>query len=680
MAHGGSIDYNELRARIWKRAADPNLSEGEVIQRVLDIVGPALGGSRLSYNRREADEFRCTVEWCAPEATSSLGTTLPTFVADYFLDMGYVELTPETALDHLPPTLRPIAKPLLYQFAKALDLAAVYMVPYAIQGANEGALTLDVCRGTAPKGRLTEDERAVLSDAVQIISTTIARKRAEQALRESESRYRRLFEESNDAIFIHTIDGKIEDVNARACALLQRTREELLDMSVEDLHPPSEKATPDARLQETATDGSTRFESAFVRPDGSQVDVEVSAGIVESDKGLVQGIVRDVSEKKRLEARLRQSEKMQAIGQLAGGVAHDFNNRLVSILGFAQLIGEECQDPQLEDYAERIVKASKRAKHLTSQLLAFARRGDYRFEPVDMHAIIDEVILFLEHSLDKRITVERDLGAPAPFVKGDPAQLQNALLNLALNARDAMHEGGTLRFATEKVTLDAAYCRKLPYEVSPGAYLEIRVADTGVGMDEQTRARIFEPFFTTKKHGYSAGMGLAAVYGTVKHHAGAIEVESEPGRGATFQILLPLADAGPVKAEAPAELVRTEEHARILVIDDEQDVLDVAGKAFEKAGYEVVCFREGAEAVAYFRKQPGAVALVLLDMVMPEMDGQRVFEELRAIDPDARVLLSSGYSVEREARGLLEQGALGFVQKPFEVTELSRLVAEALQR
>ncbi len=672
-------EYSELRAQIWRLAADPMLTEEQVIQQVLDLVGPALNVSRTCFNRQHGTFFTCKLEWCAPGVKSSIGTSMPVFLARHLLKEPYAELTLDNVLEYFPVTLRPLAWPLLRGLAIILDLRAVYMVSYRLGGKIEGCLTFDICNNHERGKPWTNAEKFLVFEVAQIVASITGRKRAEASLRESEERYRRLFEESNDAIFIHDLEGKIIDVNPQACSMLRCSRDRLLKMRIHDLHLPengNDTSTAFARTRET---GSTRFESRFMREDGSLIMVEVSARIMDREKGIVQGIVRDITEKKEMENQLRQAEKMQAIGELAGGIAHDFNNRLVGILGFAQLLEQEIIDPRLKDYTSRIVRGSQRAKNLTGQLLAFARKGDYQAVTVDLHRTIDEVIMFLEHTLHKRIHVRRRFKSPSPFTRGDPAQLQNIFLNLALNARDAMPDGGELVFATRNLELDKEYCRNLPYELAPGPYVMITVSDTGMGMDEATRKHVFEPFFTTKKRGEGTGMGLAAVYGTVKNHNGAIEVRSEPGRGTVFTISLPLDRETHVQHETEHPFVATSTLARILVVDDEEDVLDFVRVVLERAGWEVKTMDNGKAAVEYFQVNAGNIDLVLLDMLMPDMDGMMVFRALRRIDPKVKIIIASGYS-DQVTHEPLDDGVDAFISKPFDVNQLCNQVQDALKK
>ncbi len=383
-------------------------------------------------------------------------------------------------------------------------------------------------------------------------------------------------------------------------------------------------------------------------------------------------------EKRMLENRLHQSEKLQAIGQLAGGVAHDFNNQLTGIIGFADLLRYELQgNYRLSHYVDNILTAARHSADLTRQLLAFARKGKYLSVEVDVHRTITEVISLLQHSIDKRIVLQQIFKADPSLVNGDPAQIQNAILNLALNARDAMPKGGSLIFETKTVDLDGEFCSMKTDLITPGKYIEISVTDTGTGMTEDIQERIFEPFFTTKEVGKGTGMGLAAVYGTVKNHRGLIDVYSRIGRGTTIKVYLPVAtSASETGSEDVSESVSFDGKLNILIVDDEDIVCMIAREMLEVKGHSVSVCKDGNEAVELYRKNWKDIELVILDMVMPQMNGADTFRSLRDINPDVKVLLSSGYSITGEAQNLIDQGAKGFIQKPFTFEELTKSIAE----
>jgi signal transduction histidine kinase len=376
-----------------------------------------------------------------------------------------------------------------------------------------------------------------------------------------------------------------------------------------------------------------------------------------------------------LEERLRQSEKMEAIGRLAGGIAHDFNNQLAGIMGFAELLLDSLGDDSLRKYADNILKASRRAAGLTRKLLTFARKSSIVKAPTDIHAVIGEVVALLQHSIDKRIDIALHLDAQPSEIQGDPSQLPNALLNLALNARDAMPQGGLLTLATATVQRGR---RTEGLDLDPGPYLRITVTDTGVGMDAETRRHLFEPFFTTKGPGEGTGLGLASVYATVRSHGGDLVVESAPGCGTTIQVFLPFGIAAPQIVAVDAAPLRFPASGRILLLDDEELVRDLAAGILRDAGYQVVTGADGEDALRRFGLAQQPFDLVILDLMMPRLGGRDTFAAMRRIDPSVRVLVVSGLPLDGEAQLVLDEGAAGFLSKPFERAELLRKVADAI--
>jgi len=393
----------------------------------------------------------------------------------------------------------------------------------------------------------------------------------------------------------------------------------------------------------------------------------------------VLGIFWDITEQRKLEEQLRQSQKMDAIGQLAGGIAHDFNNLLTGILGYANLLRIESQpDTLAHDAAKTIEGAAERARDLTSQLLGFARKGKHQVVPVNMHDIIQEAMRLLSRTIDPSIRITGKLHAGHCTVMGDPGQLQQVLVNLAVNARDAMSDGGELTIATEVVGAESS--------CSPGGprspdqqYLRVAVSDTGVGIPKELQERIFEPFFTTKGHGQGTGMGLAMVYGIVADHDAGIDVKSEPGQGTTISICLPLDMAAKAEPSLASTAEPVKGSGRILLVDDEGVVREVAGAMLDQLGYDVATAKNGREAVELYREQGQGIDLVILDMVMPEMGGRECLTALQVIDPGVRVVLSTGYDMDSRAQDVLSQGVLGFVKKPYRMVDLSITVAKAMQ-
>ncbi|MBF0406996.1 MAG: response regulator [Candidatus Riflebacteria bacterium] len=414
--------------------------------------------------------------------------------------------------------------------------------------------------------------------------------------------------------------------------------------------------------------------------DGTQAWFDINKAPLRDENGQligILGVLIEITDRIVLEERLRQSEKMEAIGQLAGGVAHDFNNQLTGILGSAELIISQVTDPEILILAQNIVQIGLRSSELTKQLLAFARKGKIIARPVNVHKLIEETITLLQHSIDRRIQITKHLECEHPVVIGDPTQLQNALLNLSINARDAMPEGGEMIFTTSMLTIRTESQR---LELSPGSYLQLSISDTGTGMSKEVQSHIFEPFFTTKESGKGTGLGLAAVYGAIKNHNGTISVFSKIGIGTTFRILIPVCLVASLDNSSEKVTITNRGSECILLVDDEESIREATRKILQSLGYQVVTCADGADALEVFRLAPDKFDLVILDMVMPKMSGRETYNALKLLKPGVKVILISGYSVEGETQKLLDQGALAFLQKPFLQAELSAKIRYALDK
>ena len=512
---------------------------------------------------------------------------------------------------------------------------------------------------------------------------------AAKTLRGSETLYRAVFENTGNATILIEEDTTILVANSEWVRLSQYSKTELEGkMSWAEFVSPEDrerlKAYHCARRQDENSAPWT-YEFHFVRRDGSVAEMVCHVAMIPGTKQSVASLT-DVTRRKRaelernqLQERLSQAAKLEAIGQLAGGVAHDFNNQLSAILGYAELLETSVQDPDLKEYAHLIAKASLRSADLTKQLLAFARKGKLLSVPVDIHKVLADVVSLLKRSIDPRITIVEHHNTSRSSIIGDPSQLQSAFTNLALNARDAMREGGTLSFSTSLQQLDAEYCRDQPHDITPGEFIRIDVQDSGTGMDMETRRRLFEPFFTTKTQGKGTGLGLASVYGTIKQHRGSIHVYSEVGKGSCFSVFLPLSEQPVTQSSALPASRPLGYSARVLVVDDESLVARGIAATLEKLGLTVDIRHDGVEAVAHYAEHWQNTDLVIMDLVMPQMGGKDAFRAMRLQNPNVKVIIASGFSVEGEAQQLLDEGAKGFLQKPFQASTLAELVNKVLK-
>ena len=502
------------------------------------------------------------------------------------------------------------------------------------------------------------------------------RKHAEDALRRSEENYRALFEESLDGILV-IVDGRVVSANQAFADIRGRPLEWLLGKEVMELVHPDEREAASQSMRDVLEGRPEPYPGRryrVQRPEGTTALVEVLSNRIDWEgRPAIQAIVRDVTRHVRLEEELRQALKMEAVGLLAGGIAHDFSNLMTGILCHADLLKTGSASPgDVREAAGLIEGAAQRATELTSQLLGFARRGTRHDVAVDLNATVETSVRLLSRSLDSRIRVAtRFCGEQAP-VRGDPVQMEQVVLNLAMNARDAMPDGGEMTFITQTLDVRDEDCDRRP-GAKPGRYVVLSVEDTGCGIPEALRGRVFEPFYTTKPQGKGTGMGLAMVYGIVKDHGGWVEVEGEPGRGTAFRVFLPA-------AEPPADLdLRAPPGAgRILVVDDEELVRNVVVRLLSNLGYEVVTVADGHEAVEYYRQFGRDVSAVIIDLMMPEMDGRRCFAALRELDPGVRAVLSTAWGNEDRVQDALDEGMRGLVRKPFQAEQLAKAVKQAL--
>ncbi len=526
-----------------------------------------------------------------------------------------------------------------------------------------------------------EKDRELLIFVSQHIADALWRKQAENDLMVSERKYRTLFEDSQDVIFIVGGDGELVDINRAGLDLfgfdsLADARKVKMSLDVYDDPREGKKFTNVILHSSRIKD----YEIALKRKDGRPVTVLITAQVDRDKSGRIieyRGIMRDVTERKLLEERFLQAQKMESIGLLAGGIAHDFNNILGGILGYASWLKTNIKsDHPFFRPVDTIEKSACRAAELTAQLLAFARGGKYDIRPSSLNSVITESLKILAGTLDKSIVIETLLDDRLPTVEIDVGQIQQVLINRCVNARDAMPEGGRLTIQSATTRLGENDLRNRP-EAKPGRFAVLTVSDTGVGMDDSVKVRIFEPFFTTKEKGKGTGLGLSMVYGVVKNHGGFVNVYSEAGEGSTFRVYLPLSGKPEVQETDSAEDL-TGGHETVLVIDDEEAIREVAVDILGSYGYRVCLAADGEEGISFFRREFRHIDLVILDMIMPRQGGRETFLELKRIDPGVRVLFSTGYSQNGKVSEILALGVKGFIQKPYQVKDLLAKVRDIL--
>ncbi len=566
-----------------------------------------------------------------------------------------------------------------HEFARMMGAKSFICVPIVFEHESLGVLMVDNVRS---KRHLTQSDVSLLMGIATHIAISINNATSYQKILESEERFRSLSENAPDIIYTLDFNGSFTYINPVWEKILGHRTDEVIGRNFVDF-----MAKKDAReyllLFEQVRDGKLILRDrvgTILHKDGSERVFNISGAPNLDLKGNVTGIVgifRDISEQKQLESQLLHAQKMEAVGTLAGGIAHDFNNLLTGIQGYASLMFLDMNITHpLYDKLKGIEDQVRSGAELTKQLLGFARGGKYEVAVTDMNEIINKTSAMFGRT-KKEITIHRNHKDNIWAVEVDRGQIEQVLLNIYVNAWQAMPGGGDLYLETANVFLDEESAR--PYGVKPGRYVRIAVTDTGIGMDEQTRDRIFEPFFTTKEMGRGTGLGLASVYGIVKGHNGIIDVYSEKGHGATFTIYLPASEKELVKEEkVSTDIARGE--GTILLVDDEDVIIDVGSEILEVLGYKVSVARSGREAVDIYKEKQGEIDMVILDMIMPEMDGGETFNALKSIDPGIKVILSSGYSADARSTRMMEEGCYGFIQKPYSVNTLSQKVREVLDK
>lgn len=517
------------------------------------------------------------------------------------------------------------------------------------------------------------------------------RRRAEKALKESERRFRDLFENSPDAIFVQDLAGNVLDVNPAGCALHGYTREELIGKNAAELVPPNVRGAAKYNLQSAFASKPGYLEGASLTIDGKVIPSEIRASKINyGGRSAHLLIVRDISERKRLEDQLQQAQKMETIGTLAGGIAHDFNNLLTVILGNAEFALQDVRPGEpIYDDLTKIEKAAEQAGALVSQLLTFSRQSVLDLKFLNLNDIVEETLKMLKRVISENIELSTKLAENLHLVKADPSQMQQVLMNLSVNARDAMPQGGKLTIATRNIKFDevlpmieSQFESLQEFNTPNQQFVELVVEDSGSGMDEKIQGRIFEPFFTTKKVGKGTGLGLSVVYGIVKQHKGMLHVSSQPNKGTTFKIYLPAiskADLNKRARKKTAAIPRGSE--TILVVEDDRSVKNVCVRILNKLGYQVLTAENGLQAIKIFQSNHEKIDLVLMDVVMPELSGPDTYLRLQTIKPDLPVIFVTGYDVhdEMDEASRIDMKNAAVLQKPYTKRVLANRIRKLLE-
>jgi two-component system, cell cycle sensor histidine kinase and response regulator CckA len=517
------------------------------------------------------------------------------------------------------------------------------------------------------------DGRRVLFSIVHDITDRL---QAERQLVESEANYRRALEQASDAIVVSDRQDTILEVNARTEEILGCRRDEIVGRRLEDFLPAEDRERKPLRLRDLLDGGSLLAERRLQRKNGTLADVEISAR--DLGDGRFQAIVRDISERRRLEEQLRQAQKMEAVGQLTGGIAHDLNNLLTVVLANSEIMAADLP-PGREDLKgdlEELQAAARRGAQMIRKLLSFSRHAPLTYQVLDLGRVVEDLLDTLRRLLPAHIEVEFSREREPIKVLADSGAIEQVLLNLATNARDAMPHGGTLRLETRRLNV-----ARPPDGALPGVYGCLVVRDTGIGMDERVRARAFEPFFTTKPPGEGSGLGMAMIYGLTQQHGGFLELDSDLGKGTSVRVCFPLAgDEQPLADLGTAAPVLHGGAEQILLVEDEDGLRRVAQRALERVGYKVITASNGLEALEAYRRNARTIDLIITDVVMPKLGGVALYRTLRQEGHSVRFLFTSGYAAHEIVRGDLPEIDLLLLQKPWTLADLTQRVREVLDR
>ncbi|MCJ7617194.1 MAG: response regulator [Desulfobacterales bacterium] len=519
----------------------------------------------------------------------------------------------------------------------------------------------------------------------QLQKEIVERKQAEEEVINERERLEVTLRSIGDGVIATDPEGKIVLINKVAEELTGWKNEEALGKPLEDVFQIINEITrkvcehPVKKVIESGKVAGLANHTVLIARDGTERILADSAAPIHSKDSKIIGVVlvfRDITEERKIETQLLQAQKMEAIGTLSGGIAHDFNNLLMGILGHASLmLLHTAPDHPHFERLKSIEDIVQTGANLSKQLLGFARGGKYEAIPTDLNELIkqsSEMFGLTQKNIEVNIKYQKDIWP----VNVDQGQINQAMLNIYVNAWHAMPDGGHIYISTSNVKLDESYIK--PFNVKPGNYVKISLTDTGTGMDKATQKRIFEPFFTTRKTGQGTGLGLASTYGIIKNHEGFINVYSEKGKGTTFNIYFPASDQKVSITKKTAAGEFSKDTGTVLIVDDENRVLEIGRDMLREMGYNVLSAESGEEAIKIYMEHKNNIDLVIVDIIMPQMDGGKVFDRMKEINPNVRVLISSGYSINGKASEILERGCNGFIQKPFNLSDLSQKIREII--
>ncbi len=688
-------DFDALRAEIWRLAGQRDLSERDLIQRLLDTVGPALEVCRACFNEPDDHGMSCTLEWIRQGVKPSVGTRLPRIVENALVRPYPWEFNLDASIDALPAWVRPIGAPLLRAIGAALDVESVLVVPYSmVGGVVDGVLTFDMSFGRGVKTGWSKPLMPVVYELAMIVNQAIARRRAETALSTAQRRHQALVECLGEGVGLLGADEVFAFANPASDQIFGVGKGALVGRCLgEFIDDAAWLKVRDQTAHRAQGECRSFYELQITRPDGVVRTLEVTCTPeVEQDRAGIAtvAVFRDVTdhraaerERRRVELQVQRTQKLESLGVLAGGIAHDYNNVLAGILAHAELALQQLPDAHdARESLDQIRSAAEQSSQFTRQLLTYAGKGVLVSEPLDLSRVVSDITALLRAAISKKAQLVLQLDSSLPLIEAEPGQIRQIVMNLLTNASEAFGDAsGQIVITTGSVHLDRATAARaqIGSEVPEGPYVFVEVRDDGCGMSPEAQARMFDPFFTTKFVG--RGLGLAAALGIIRAHRGAVFVDSSPGCGTSVRVCFPDSPVRPASLAPPRAPQATPRSAApqphpdsglVLIVDDDRAVLSSMSRLLGRSGYRTLGAADGTEAIEVFRTHATEISIVLLDLAMPGRNGTEVLAELRAMSPRLPVILCSGYSEQEVELRLDDRQCTAFLQKPFAHTDLLR--------